>query len=320
VKLRYVTNRLLLAAGTVLVAITANFFLFRVVPGSAVADLSRVPGATASAQHALTHEFGLDKPKWQQYLIYLDQLGHGNLGRSFEDGQPVRDNLVTAIGNTLPMVALGTGLALMVGVVIGTVSAFRRGRLADHLGTGVALGLYSFPTQWLGLMLLIVFAGVLPGSGRVNYFLVNPSFWQHVRDVLAHMILPSLTLAVSLCGSYALIARSSVLETLREDYILTARAKGLSTYAVLRRHALPNAMLPLVTVTALSLGYLVTGTILIETVFSWPGIGSAIYQAVLNRDYPTLQGAFLVFTVSVVLCNLAADLIYLRLDPRVTAE
>lgn len=317
--IRYVTKRLLAAAGTVLVAVTFNFFLFRVVPGSAVTNLSRVPGSTVAAQHALARQFGLDKPKWDQYLVYLGQLAHGNLGRSYQNGQPVTGNLGTAIGNTLPMVALGTCLAVAVAVVVGTVAAFHRGRLADNLGTGLALGLYSFPTQWLGLVLLIVFAGVLPGSGMVNYFLVNPSLWQHLSDVVSHMVLPSVTLALGLCGSYVLIVRSSVLDSLREDYILTARAKGLSKRAVLRHHALPNAMLPLVTVTALSLGYLVTGTILIETVFSWPGIGRAIYQAVLARDYPTLQGAFLIFTGSVVLCNLAADLLYLKLDPRVAA-
>jgi peptide/nickel transport system permease protein len=139
-----------------------------------------------------------------------------------------------------------------------------------------------------------------------------------VQDVLKHMALPSLTLGLVLYGEYTLIARSAMLETLGEDYVLTARAKGLKPWAIVRRHALPNALLPIVTLVALSLGYIVAGAILIETVFSWPGIGRAVYDAVLQRDYPMLQGAFLLLTISVVVCNLLADLLYFKLDPRIT--
>src|SRR5436305_12696873 len=149
-------------------------------------------------------------------------------------------------------------------------------------------------------------------------FLINPSFWTHLKDVLEHMILPSLTLGLVLYGEYTLIVRSALLETLGEDYVLTARAKGLKPGAILRRHALRNAMLPIATLVALSLGYIVAGAILIETVFSWPGIGRAVYEAVLQRDYPMLQGAFLVLTISVVFFNLLADLVYFKLDPRIT--
>lgn len=313
----YIAKRLVFAVLTIFIATTFNFVLFRFTPGSPLADLSRLPTATAQTKQALARSFGLNKSEWDQYAAYLDQLVHSNLGLSYDNEQPVTSNLSTAISNTVPMVALGTAVALIAGIAGGVVSAWRRGTALDHVGTGTAIGLSSLPTQWLGLLLIIGFAGVLPTSGMTNDFLINPSFWQHFGDVLGHMLLPALTLAVSLCGGYLLIVRSSVLEALREDYILTARAKGLTARAVLARHALPNAMLPITTLISLSLGYLVTGAILIETVFSWPGIGRAIYQAVLDRDYPTLQGGFLFLTVSVVLCNLAADLIYLRLDPRV---
>jgi peptide/nickel transport system permease protein len=174
------------------------------------------------------------------------------------------------------------------------------------------------PTHWLGLMLVILFTGTLPTGGMTNDFLINPSFWTHLKDVLTHMLLPSLTLGLVLYGEYTLIVRSAMLETLGEDYVLTARAKGLKPAAILRKHALRNAMLPIATLVALSLGYIVAGAILIETVFSWPGIGRAVYDAVLQRDYPMLQGAFLVLTISVVLFNLAADLAYFKLDPRIT--
>jgi peptide/nickel transport system permease protein len=167
-------------------------------------------------------------------------------------------------------------------------------------------------------MLIIIFAGVLPTGGMTNEFLLNPGFWQHLKDLGSHILLPSLTLGLVLYGEYTLIVRSAMLETLGEDYILTARAKGLKPWTIVRRHALRNAMLPITTLVALSLGYIVAGAILIETVFSWPGIGRAVYEAVLERDYPMLQGAFLILTISVVLCNLIADLLYFKLDPRIT--
>jgi ABC-type dipeptide/oligopeptide/nickel transport system permease component len=174
------------------------------------------------------------------------------------------------------------------------------------------------PTHWLGLMLVILFTGILPTGGMSNDFLVNPSFWTHLKDLASHIALPSLTLGLVLYGEYTLIVRSAMLETLGEDYILTARAKGLRPGAILRKHALRNAMLPIATLVALSLGYIVAGAILVETVFSWPGIGRAVYDAVLARDYPMLQGAFLLLTVSVVFFNLVADLLYFKLDPRIT--
>src|SRR6267143_1252640 len=237
---------------------------------------------------------------------------------SLENEQPVSKNLKTAILNTLPMVALGTLFAIVVGTLTGVIAAWRRGTPIEGATVTTALGFYSMPTHWLGLMLVILFTGILPTGGMTNDFLINPSFWTHARDVLSHMLLPSLTLGLVLFGEYTLIVRSAMLETLGEDYILTARAKGLRPWAIVRKHALRNAMLPIVTLVALSLGYIVAGAILIETVFSWPGVGRAVYDSVLNRDYPMLQGAFLVLTVSVVFFNLVADLLYYKLDPRIT--
>ncbi len=314
----YVIKRVAFAIVTVFVAVTINFVLFRLAPGTAVTNLARVPHATPEIRQALKRQFGLDKSKWTQYRLYLQQLAHGNLGVSFANSQPVKDNLWTALKNTLPMVALGTFFSIVLGTFTGVVAAWRRGTGAEGATVTSALAFYSMPTHWLGLMLVILFAGVLPTGGMTNDFLINPSWWTHVKDVLEHMILPSLTLALVLYGEYTLIVRSAMLETLGEDYILTARAKGLKPTAVLRKHALRNAMLPIATLIALSLGYIVAGAILVETVFSWPGIGRAVYDAVLQRDYPMLQGAFLILTVSVVFFNLAADLLYFKLDPRIT--
>jgi ABC-type dipeptide/oligopeptide/nickel transport system permease component len=314
----YVIKRTGFAAITVFVAITINFALFRLAPGSAVSNLARVPHATPELHQQLKREFGLDKSKGAQYVIYLKQLVRGNLGVSFENQQPVSHNIWVALKNTLPMVLLGTLFSIVLGTLTGVIAAWRRGTAVEGATVTTALGFYSMPTHWLGLMLVILFTGVLPTGGMTNDFLVNPSFFTHLKDLAEHIALPSLTLGLVLYGEYTLIVRSAMLETLGEDYILTARAKGLSPGAILRRHALRNAMLPIATLIALSLGYIVAGAILVETVFSWPGIGRAVYDAVLQRDYPMLQGSFLLLTVSVVFFNLVADLIYFKLDPRIT--
>ena len=314
----YVLKRVGFAIVTVFVAVTINFVLFRLAPGNAVTNLSRVPHATQQLRHALEVQFGLDKSKWQQYVIYLKQLAHGNLGISYANQQPVSTNLRIALINTLPMVTLGTVFAIVFGIFTGVIAAWRRGTKTEGLTVSTALAFYAMPTQWLGLMLIIIFAGIFPTGGMTNEFLLNPPFWAHVKDLASHMFLPALTLGLVLYGEYTLIVRSAMLETLGEDYILTARAKGLKPRTIVRKHALRNAMLPITTLIALSLGYIVAGAILIESVFSWPGIGRAVYEAVLQRDYPMLQGAFLVLTLSVIFFNLVADLLYFRLDPRIT--
>ena len=310
-------KRLVFAVATVFVATTLNFFLFRVLPGDAIRNLARVPHASPQLQAELRKQFGLDKSPWEQYLLYLRQLLHGNLGISFADQKPVIDNVMQALVNTLPMVLVGTVLAIVIGIATGVIAAWWRGSWKGSVGTSTAIFFYAVPTQWLALVLLIAFAGVLPSHGMSDPYLLDDSWTAHTLDVGRHMLLPSLTLALTLYGEYALITRSAMLETLGEDYVLTARAKGLRPRVIVRRHALRNAMLPVTTLIALSLGYLVAGAILIETVFSWPGIGFAAYQAVIQRDYPMLQGTFLVLTVSVIFFNLLADLLYAWLDPRV---
>jgi ABC-type dipeptide/oligopeptide/nickel transport system permease component len=315
----FVIKRGFFALVTVFVAITINFFLFRVLPGNAVTDLARVPQSSPQLRHALTVEFGLDKPKWEQYVIYLKQLLHGNMGISFANQQPVSHLLLTDLKNTIPMVTVGTLAAVVIGVFTGVLSAWRRGSPPDHISTNLAIFAYAFPTQWLGMMLLILFAGVLPSAGMTNPFLFGPEpFWQHLGDVGQHMILPAATLMLTAYGSYTLVVRSSLLETLGEDYVLTARAKGLPVRRIVWRHAVRNALLPMVTLIALDLGYIVGGAVLIEVIFSWPGIGQSMFTAITQRDYPMLQGGFLILTVSVIVLNFLSDLVYFRLDPRIS--
>ena len=264
----YVLKRIAFAIVTIFVAVTLNFVLFRAAPGSAVTNLSRVPHATQQLRHALEVQFGLDKSKWQQYVIYLKQLAHGDLGARSRTSSRSATNLRIALINTLPMVLLGTLFSIVFGTLTGVIAAWRRGTLTEASRVWSALGFYSMPTQWLGLMLIIFFAGVLPTGGMTNEFLLNPPFWTHVKDLPAHMVLPALTLGLVLYGEYTLIVRSAMLETLGEDYVLTARAKGLKPRTIVRRHALRNSLLPITTLISLSLGYIVAGAILVETVFS----------------------------------------------------
>jgi ABC-type dipeptide/oligopeptide/nickel transport system permease component len=315
----YVLKRAFFALVTVFVALTLNFILFRAAPGDAASSLAKCRHCTKEFANALREELGLDKSKLEQYWLYLQDLAHGNLGLSFVSRQPVWDELSGPLLHTLPMLALGTIIAIVLGIAVGVVAAWRRGTAADWGGVMSSLVFYSMPTQWLGLMLLIVFAGVLPAAGVSDPFLEfeDPSWWQTVVDRLEHMILPALTLGLVLYGEYALIVRSAMLEALGEDYVMTARAKGFRNWTIVRKQALRNSLLPITTLIALSLGFLVGGAILVEAVFSYPGIGLVTYEAIFARDYPVLQGAFLILTLSVVLANLVADLLYFRLDPRI---
>ncbi len=290
------------------------------LPGNIVSDLARVPHATPQLRHALTVEFGLDRPKWEQYLIYLRELVHGNMGISFASQQPVSQLLFNDLKNTIPMVAIGTLGAIVVGIGTGILSAWRRGSASDHVSTNLAIAFYAFPTQFLGLMLLILLGGLLPTSGMENPYagVFGP---QSTRQAPGHRPAPDpacLTLLLTLYGEFTLIMRSSMLETLGEDYVLTARAKGLSDRRIIARHVVRNALLPIATLVALSIGWIVGGAILVEYIFSWPGIGQALWLAINQRDYPMLQGGFLILAVSVVVLNLLADLAYFKLDPRIS--
>jgi len=317
VGLRFVLRRLAVLAVTAFVVLSLNFALFRAAPGDAVSYIARVPNASPALRADLERQFGLDRSLVAQYAAYLRELASGNLGVSFADRRPVAENLLRLLRNTVPMVLLGTVIAIALGVAIGVLAAWRRGSPVDQLSVGASLVLYSLPTQWLGMLLIGWSGGLLPTGGMRDPFLIDAGPLARALDTLEHMLLPSATLALVLFGQYVLIVRSTMLETLGEDYVLTARAKGLPDRLVVRRHALRNAMLPATTLIGLSLGTVVAGSILTEVVFSWPGIGRAVYEAVLARDYPMLQGAFLALTLAVLVCNFVADLVLLRLDPRI---
>jgi ABC-type dipeptide/oligopeptide/nickel transport system permease component len=319
----YIAKRVLFALATVLAAVTLNFILFRAIPGDAVQAL-RCQHCTIQFKNALRKELGLDKSKWEQYWLYLKGLTHGDLGSSVRSQQSVWDELWPSIKNTMPMIALGYLFSIVLGTTVGVIAAWRRGSLVDKAGLWTGLGFYSMPPQWLGLMIVLFVASAvgLPTSGIKDPtlgILGDASTWDLIVDRLRHMVLPALTIGLVLYGEYALIVRSAMLETLGEDYVLTARAKGLSSWATVWRHGFRNALLPVVTLGALSLGYIIGGFITVEYVFSYPGIGLAIVEAIDQRDFPILQGAFLLLAISVIFFNLIADLLYFRLDPRVRA-
>ncbi|MBU6315596.1 MAG: ABC transporter permease [Acidobacteria bacterium] len=321
----YLLKRLLFAALTVFVAITVNFVLFRALPGDAVSGL-KCRQCTAEFKEAQRVSLGLDKSLGEQYVLYLKGLTHGDLGNSWRPPHPtVWSQLWTPIKRTVPMILLGTLFSVVLGVAVGLLAAWRRGSLLDRVSTGVSLAAYSMPTQWLALLMVLYVAGWLglPSSGvkdpdlELAQLLGEVGWWDLLVDQVKHMVMPALAIGIVFAGDYAIITRSALVETLSEDYVLTARAKGLSRWSIIRRHALPNAALPIITLVALSLGTVVGGVLVVEYVFSYSGIGLTVVQAIAQRDYPVLQGAFLLLTVAVVVANLVADLLYPKLDPRV---
>ena len=322
-------RKALWALVTIFVVITFNFFLFRVLPGDPAKAGIKDPRLSPEAVAALQLRFGLDKPVLfntegeffdSQYFRYLGALVQGDLGDSYAyRNRSVTSLLGTALVNTLWLVLPAELLAIILGVLLGLVAAWRRGTKLDVGALMFALFTWALPTFFLGILLLFFGSRYLglPTGGRITIGL-DQGFWATAGDVLRHLLLPTLTFALVLLGEHMLIMRSSVVEVFSEDYILTAKAKGLNTFQIIRRHAFRNAMLPLVTLIALNLGFTVSGAIQVETVFSWPGLGKLTVDAVAQRDYPLLQGAFLMLAISVVVANLVAELIYLRLDPRVT--
>lgn len=326
---------------TIFFVIILNFFLFRVLPGDPARAGIRDPRLNKDAIEALRVRFGLDKPVINcfetlnpiklgncavnpmetQFFIYARNLFQGELGISYHTNRPVIDILGERLWNTILLIGVGQILSIVFGVAVGVFAAWKARTALDYSTVGASLVAWSIPTFWLAILLL--FWGSMlgfPVAGKATPGMSSYPLLQQWGDIAKHMLLPTITYTIVYMGEYTLIMRSSLLDVLSEDYILTARAKGLSTFQILRDHALKNAMLPLVTVIAINLGFTVAGVIQIESVFSWPGLGNAIYEAVVRRDFPVLQGTFLLIAVTVILANLLADLTYTYLDPRVRVE
>jgi peptide/nickel transport system permease protein len=315
---RYIAQRLALAVPIVLAILIINFLIVHLVPGdpvqALVGDFPTPPGYTEQVRR----EFGLDKPLVSQLGRYLWNLGRGNLGFSFANRQPVLGLILDRARFTLLLMLPALCLAAAIGVALALAAAPRAGSAYDSAITALSLIGYSLPVFWLGQLLVILFAiklAWLPAQGMIT-LRSPPTGWAAVRDVLWHLVLPALSVTIYYTAVVARVARASVLETIAQDYVLTARAKGLSPRAVLWRHVLPNSLIPVVTVIGYNFGYSLTGAILVETVFAWPGLGNLFITSVGNRDYPVLQGIFLFTGITVVLANVVTDLLYGVLDPR----
>ena len=314
---RYIGRKVGWAVLTLWFVLTANFFLFRVMPGDPVALLARSQRLSRAALEHQREIFGLDQPLPQQYLTYLKQTLSGDLGVSIISGDSVWSTVASRLWPTVLLVGLGTLFAATIGVLAGIKGGWNRGSRFDRGGLYSALVLYATPEGWLGMLLLIVFAGTLGWFPAGGYSAGSGSGMQQMSDVANHLALPVLTLTLGYVGQFMIVMRSSMLDVKDEDYVATARAKGLSDPLVRRRHAVPNAILPSFTLIVLSFGFVLGGAIVVETVFSWPGVGLLTYQAIKDQDYPILQAVFLLSSAAVVVANLVADITYGYLDPRV---
>ena len=305
------------------VAITINFFLPRLMPGNPLALLAGVEVGllTPEERAEIVEDAGLDKPLYQQYFSYWGDILRGDFGFSYRENRPITDMLFERLPWTLLLTGASLILSAIVGIIVGAVAAWKRASALDVTSLWSMITLNSVPSFWLG-MLLISFVsvnwGLLPSFGAETPASTYEG-WDRVVDIARHAILPILTLSVLSVPGVYLVMRYTMLGVLGEDFIRTARAKGMSESRVLLRHVIPNALAPVVTILALRLGFAFGGTVVIETVFSYPGLGRLIFEAVSGRDYPVMQAAFLLITVTVILSNLLADFLYPLLDPRTRA-
>lgn len=302
--LTYVARRVAVAVPTIFGVATVIFLLVRLLPGDPARTIAGVLASQADVER-IRHQFGLDQPLYVQYVTYIAHLLTGDLGISTRTGSPVREEILTRLPYTLELAAISTVISILLGVTLGVIAATRRGSPLDLVISAVAVFGLSMPVYWLGLMLIILFSiqlHVFPAAGA--------------QDPLG-FVLPSITLAMFSLALVARQARSAMLEVLGQDYVRTARAKGAPMRTVLVKHALRNALLPVVTVIGLQFGALIGGAVLTETVFSWPGVGRLLVDSIFSRDYPVVQGVVLMLAVGFIFVNLLVDLLYAYVDPRI---
>ena len=288
-------------------------------------DVTRIvipKNATPEVLENLRHYYGLDKSLPEQYGRYLSQLMTGHLGESisFQTGWKIEDFLGGYLMNTLILVGFGTALSILIGVWLGRYTAWKRGQPADRIGSAFFLVFYCMPTFLFALMMLTLMAKLIPAwpiAGAYSPTYYTMSLADQIGDRIVHTLLPLFALVIETIATFSIITRSSLIDVMTEEYMVTAVAKGLTGSTILRKHAMPNAMLPVVTVVAMNVGWVLSGSIMIEIIFSYQGLGYLTYYAVTSHDYPVLQAAFMLEAVAVVLANFVADLMLIKLDPRV---
>jgi len=331
--LRYLLRRVMLIVPTFIGVTLLSFTLIHLVPGDPIEARVGERGIAPERLAALRHEFGYDQPLWKQFVDYEVQVVHGDLGVSVVTRQTVWSEFLTLFPATIELAFCAIGFAVLIGIPLGVVAALRRGTAFDYGLMGASVTGASMPIFWWGLMMILVFSvgfGWTPVSGRVSdMFFVEPwsgfmlidCWWSDddgaCRSTVSHLILPTIVLGTIPLANFARMTRSAMLEVLGEDYIRTARAKGLSGMRVTVVHALRNALIPVVTVIGLSVGGLLGGAILTETIFAWPGVGHWIIESIQRRDYPVLQGGTLLIAIIVIGVNLGVDMLYSVLNPRI---
>jgi peptide/nickel transport system permease protein len=315
----YIGFRVLWALAMVLGIVVVDFMLTHIVPGDPIMALVGNFPAPADYVEQVRHDFGLDQPLLTQLQLYLIELAHGGLGFSFANRQPVLTMILERAGATLLLMVPSLILASAIGIVVAVRAAASHGGTLDSLLTGFTLAGYSVPVFWFAQILIVFFAvdlGWLPAQG-IRSLRAPATGFGALLDFLKHLALPAFCITIYYLAVVARVARSSMIEMLHQDFVLTARAKGLTERRVLWRHVLRNGLIPVITVIGYNFGHSLTGAILTETVFAWPGLGSLFIAAISNRDYPVLSGIFLLAAIMVVLANLITDLLYAAADPRV---
>jgi peptide/nickel transport system permease protein len=313
-------RNLLAAIPTALGIVILNFFLLQLAPGDAADVLAAESGAaTEETMRQLRAQLGLDLPLLSQLMAYLGHLSQGSLGFSPRYNMPVAELILQRLPGTLMLMGFALGLAFLLGLLFGTVMALNAGRLTDRALSVLTLVFYSVPGFWIGLMLIVAFSiklGWLP-SGGSETIASGKTGLDYAIDRLRHMILPGVTLSLFFIAVYARLTRAAVMEVAQQDFVRTARAKGLSAFAVGRRHVLRNALLPVTTLAGMHIGGILGGAVVAETVFSWPGLGRLAFEAVMRRDYNVLLGVLLLSSLLVIVVNILVDLLHAWLDPRI---
>ena len=320
--LRNFLSRVLQGLALVVAVVVLNFVLVHAAPGDPVETIAGASGGMSEELKAeLRTQYGLDKPLITQLGVYLGKIAQGDLGYSYFFNVPVSDLIIERLPATLMLVLASVIMAFLIGTTLGVLSARKPNGLLSQLVNVVSLIGFAAPVFWTGMLLVILFASVLPWfpiSGMRSVELAtNASGWASIIDVFHHLVLPTATLALVYVAQYSRLARASMLDVLGSDFIRTARAKGLSEGIVLYKHALRNAVLPVITILGLQFGNVLAGAILVETVFNWPGLGRLAFESVLRRDYPTILGVLLFSSIVVVVMNQVTDLAYRVIDPRI---
>ncbi|CAM3258174.1 peptide/nickel transport system permease protein [Paracoccus aminovorans] len=316
---RRILRQLLYAAALILAVLVLNFLLIQLAPGDPAEVIAgEMGGASAEVMAAIRQQYGLDKPLLTQLGLYLGRALQGDLGMSYYYNRPVVDLILSRLGPTMLLVATALGFALIVGTRLGMLASRNPRGIASAVVTVLSLVGYSAPVFWTGLMLVILFGATIPLfpiAGMIDV-VKQGGFLSRVLDIAHHLVLPALTLGLVYLAQYSRLTRASMLEVLGADYIRTARAKGVSERQVFGRHAFRNALLPVVTVAGMQFGAIISGAVLVETVFSWPGLGTLAFQSILARDYPTVLGILFFSTLIVIIANLLTDFVSRLLDPR----